>query len=86
MVLTVSGLSTEMIFGPLPPQTVVVKVGLILPPFWTQAEFNVVGDMSLTQANFNFGSQITVVLQILMDPSLRQRVTMEWAQLERPTI
>jgi hypothetical protein len=32
---------------------------------WTQAEFNVVGDMNLTQANFNIGSQITVLLQIL---------------------
>jgi hypothetical protein len=31
---------------------------------WTQAEFNVVGDMNVTQANFNRGSQITVLLEI----------------------
>jgi hypothetical protein len=39
--------------------------GLDIASVWTQAEFNVVGDMNLTQANFNLGSQIIVVLQIL---------------------
>jgi hypothetical protein len=39
--------------------------GLDIASVWNQAEFNVVGDMNLTQAQFNLGSQIIVVLQIL---------------------
>lgn len=39
--------------------------GLDIASVWNQAEFNVVGDMNLTQAQFNHGSQIIVVLQIL---------------------
>jgi hypothetical protein len=39
--------------------------GLDIASVWNQAEFNVLGNMNLTQANFNTGSQITVVLAIL---------------------
>jgi len=39
--------------------------GLDIATVWTQAEFNVVGDANFAQANFNLGSQITVLLQIL---------------------
>lgn len=39
--------------------------GVDIAGTWNQAEFNVVGDVNLTQAQFNDGSQIIVVLQIL---------------------
>jgi hypothetical protein len=39
--------------------------GLDIATVWTQAEFNVVGDANYRQANFNRGSQITVLLQVL---------------------
>jgi hypothetical protein len=41
------------------------KGGLDIASVWNQAEFNVVGDMDSTQAQFNFFSSITVVLAIL---------------------
>jgi hypothetical protein len=39
--------------------------GVDIASVWTQAEFNVVGDMNTTEAHFNPGAQVTVVLQIL---------------------
>jgi hypothetical protein len=39
--------------------------GLDIASVWTQAEFNVVGDMNLSQAIFNHGAQITVLLAIV---------------------
>ena len=38
--------------------------GLDIASVWKQAEFNVVGDMNSTQAQFNAGAQITVLLAI----------------------
>jgi hypothetical protein len=39
--------------------------GLDIASVWTQAEFNIVGDMDSSQASFNDGAQITVLLAIV---------------------
>jgi hypothetical protein len=40
------------------------KGGIDIASVWNQAEFNIVGDMSLSEAQFNYGAQITVLLGI----------------------
>jgi hypothetical protein len=41
------------------------KGGIDIASVWNQAEFNIVGDMDLSEAQFNYGAQITVLLAII---------------------